>query len=110
MIISITIMPGIKSMPFMAFKPVLKVKFQLWSCLEQAIGHDMDIDARNKVMVKTMYRHNGKECRRDYDSNCNDRLAGRSFSIIANVQALKNADAQIDFQTDFVTEIARLGF
>ena len=30
--------------------------------------------------------------------------------IIANVHALKNSDAQIDFQTDFVTEIARLGF
>ena len=30
--------------------------------------------------------------------------------MIANCQALKNADEEIDFQTDFVTEIARLGF
>ena len=41
----------------------------------------------------------------DYESN--DHV----FNYLnCNVQALKNADAQIDFQTDFVTEIARLGF
>ena len=31
------------------------------------------------------------------------------FRMIANFQALKNADEEIDFQTDFVTEIARFG-